>query len=73
MYSTVGFPIEIDLFVREPFDFDELWEKRMDTVAGGATIHVIDKNSLIALKTLSGRSKDLEDIAALKSLGEEGK
>jgi predicted nucleotidyltransferase len=61
MYSTVGFPIEIDLFVREPFNFDELWEKRMDTIADGVTIHVIDKDSLIALKTLSGRSKDIED------------
>jgi len=72
MYSTVGFPIEIDLFVREPFNFNELWEKRMDAIADGVPIHVIDKDSLIALKTLSGRSKDIEDIAALKLLDNEG-
>jgi hypothetical protein len=72
MYSTVGFPIEINLFVREPFDFSELWEKRMDTIVDGVTIHVIDKKSLIALKTLSGRSKDIEDITALRLLHDEG-
>jgi len=33
---------EVDLFVEEPFDFDEAWERRMDAVLpDGTTVHVV--------------------------------
>jgi hypothetical protein len=63
-------PVEIDLFVEEPMDFEELWQKRSELEFGGTVAQVIDKNSLIELKSRSGRPQDLEDIAGLKRLGD---
>ena len=71
MHGTSGLPIEIDIFVREPFAFDDLWGKRIVREVNGTPIHIIDKNSLITLKQLSGRPKDLEDIEALMRLEDE--
>lgn len=71
LYGNTGIPIEVDLFVREPIDFNKLWNKKVDRDIDGVTIHVIDKNSLIELKKLSGRPKDLEDIKALQELDDE--
>ena len=71
MYRASGIPIEVDLFVREPLDFDTLWNNKVEKVISGITIHIVDKASLILLKEQSGRPKDLEDIAVLRSLDEE--
>ncbi|MBI1756880.1 MAG: hypothetical protein HYR64_07225 [Fimbriimonas ginsengisoli] len=70
-YGTTGLPIEVDIFVTEPLDFDELWERREDRLIEGVTIHLIDKASLIKLKSMSARPQDLEDIKALMELGDE--
>jgi len=68
MCGNTGLPIEVDLFVREPVNFDVLWNKRVDREIDGVCIHVIDRDSLIELKTKIGRPKDLEDIKALREL-----
>ncbi|MHB1546552.1 MAG: hypothetical protein ACYCV8_07850 [bacterium] len=36
-------------------------------------IYVINKNDLIALKSIAGRSKDIADIEELKKLDNDGK
>jgi hypothetical protein len=62
-----GMPIEIDLFVEEPMDFDELWSHKTERSVSGVSIQVVDKASLIAMKKASGRPQDLEDIKALEA------
>jgi hypothetical protein len=68
LHRTGGTPLEVDLFVEEPMNFEPLWEKRADFTLGDVVVHVIDKESLIRLKRESGRAQDLEDVAALEKL-----
>lgn len=57
---------EVDLFVEEPFDFGEAWNRRLDAVLDdGTTVHVVGIDDLRALKASVGRPKDLDDIAQL--------
>lgn len=60
----------IDIFVREPMPFDELWKHRLEVPAFGLKIKVIGKRDLIALKKLSGRDKDEFDIQQLEKQDE---
>ena len=71
MYGTSGLPIEVDFFVREPFDFEDHWAKRVEYKIDQTTIILIDKHSLIELMKIGARPKDLEDIEALQELSDE--
>jgi predicted nucleotidyltransferase len=64
--------IEIDLFVKEPFDFETVFGRalRVDLEHGKATVVALD--DLIALKRDAGRPQDLADVAALEALVENG-
>lgn len=60
---------EVDLFVEEPFDFEEAWSRRMDAVLDdGTTVHVVGIDDLRALKARVGRPKDVDDIAQLDAI-----
>ncbi|RKZ32738.1 hypothetical protein DRQ33_05375 [bacterium] len=60
---------EIDIFVTEPFDFDEAYQKRIDfDVGDGIIVPVVSLDDLIYLKKESARSQDLADIEALEIL-----
>ena len=59
---------EIDLFVREPFAFNEAWARATTATIDGVHIHVASIDDLIELKRHAGRPKDLDDIAALEAL-----
>jgi len=62
----------VDVFVREPFDFDS--EHRLATVeevAPGVTMHIVRLESLLQLKQDAGRPQDLADIAELRLLHRE--
>lgn len=60
-------PMEmIDVFVQEPYPFDELYQRRYDVQVGDATVAVLGAEDLIALKEAAGRAKDLYDIKLLK-------
>ena len=59
---------EIDLFVEEPFPFDEAYARASRADLGKATVVVASIADLIALKRRAGRPKDLIDIAALELL-----
>jgi len=56
----------IDLFVKEPAPFDELWARRFEAKAFGLKIRVVGKADLIAMKKDTGREKDEFDIRQLE-------
>ena len=60
---------EVDLFVEEPFDFEEAWSRRLDALLEDATtVHVVGIDDLRALKASVGRPKDVDDIAQLDAI-----
>lgn len=74
VFSFGGSPLvmgEVDLFVQEPFDFEELWSKRQLAQEGDTVANVIDRKSLIEMKRKIGRPRDLEDVQALEQLSDE--
>ncbi len=56
----------IDVFVREPKPFKDLWRRRLDTAAFGFKIRVLGKKDLIQIKLIAGRDKDIFDAKELK-------
>jgi len=68
---TTGRPRElpIDIFVREPFDFDkELGRARHFEMAPDVIVPVASIKALTQLKTAAGRPNDLDDLRRLKML-----
>jgi hypothetical protein len=59
---------ELDLFVREPFDFEHVYQNAVRVRLDSCVATVIPLEALIALKQSVGRPRDLEDIAALRAL-----
>lgn len=59
---------EVDLFVEEPFDFDQAWERRVDIELSGTSAAVVGLGDLLDLKRAAGRALDLEDVAVLETL-----
>jgi predicted nucleotidyltransferase len=60
---------EVDLFVEEPFDFEQAWSRRLDAVLDdGTTVHVVGMDDLRSLKETTGRPKDLDDIEKLDEI-----
>jgi hypothetical protein len=61
---------EVDLFVREPFDFDSVYQRAVRVDLETCPVTVISLQDLIELKQAAGRPRDQEDVAALRALGE---
>jgi hypothetical protein len=59
---------EVDLFVEEPFDFDQAWDRRVDVQLDSTHAPVVCLGDLLDLKRRSGRARDLEDAEALETL-----
>ena len=59
---------EIDLFVKEPFDFDQAHARALHADVAGVRIAVAALDDLVALKQAAGRPQDLEDVRALLTL-----
>ena len=59
---------EVDLFVTEPFEFNEVYEQAMVVDLGSTRVRVVPKPVLIAMKRQVGRSRDLDDIESLEAL-----
>lgn len=60
-------PMElVDIFVREPQPFEELYQRRKDVAAFDTVIPIIGIRDLLALKEAAGRTKDQYDIILLK-------
>lgn len=64
---------EIDLFVEEPFPFEEAYRRGIHVDLGGTKVVVAAIDDLVALKRRAGRPRDLEDVEALEAIARESK
>lgn len=55
----------VDVFVHEPFPFEEMWEASRLMNAGGVLVRVCSLPQLLAMKRAAGRAQDQADIEAL--------
>ncbi len=62
---------EIDLFVEEPFPFEQAYARALRAEIGDICVSVASFEDLITLKLRGGRPKDLEDIRCLEQLARE--
>ncbi len=60
--------VEVDLFVREPLDFEAAYARAVHVPLDTTTVTVVALEDLIALKQASGRPVDLADIEALRAI-----
>jgi len=64
--------VTVDVFVTEPFDFDSEYEAAMQgELAPGLTVRFVSISTLIAMKQLANRPRDLDDIEHLRMIMEE--
>lgn len=63
---------EVGLFVTVPFDFNAVYDRRVELPIERTIAPVMGLGDLIELKRASGRSRDLEDVRALQGLSEDG-
>ncbi len=71
LWSPNFLATEVDLFVEEPFDFEEVFQRSTEAPLGSTRAHLIAVPDLIALKRQAGRPKDVEDIRALQAITQE--
>jgi hypothetical protein len=66
-YSDLHRPMTADVFVTEPFDFDGEYEAALQgELAPGLTVRFVSISTLIAMKQLANRPRDLDDIEHLR-------
>ena len=58
----------LDVFVTEPFDFDEVFEARKQMKSGNIKIPVISIGHLVEMKEKTGRPQDVSDVFYLKKI-----
>jgi hypothetical protein len=61
----------VDVFVREPMDFQAMLSEAVTKDLDGVPIRVASIRHLIQLKQSAGRPMDLDDIAALREIASE--
>ena len=71
LWSPAHPATEIDIFVEEPFPFDEAYARASRAELGAIHVAVASIPDLIAMKRRAARPKDLEDIRALEALTQE--
>ena len=71
-FASPALPMtEVDVFADPPFVFDEIHERANRVELGDVSVRVASIRDVIAMKRLVGRSKDLEDVAALERLAQD--
>lgn len=68
LYSKDHEPCAIDLFISEPFPFEDTYAKAVPTEVNGIPFRYVDLNTLIRMKRKAGRPVDLEDVRHLELL-----
>ncbi len=62
----------VDLFVRSPIDFEQLWSQAPVMMLQSTTVRVAHIDDLITLKRQAGRPQDLIDIEQLELIKRRG-
>ncbi|RPI45626.1 MAG: hypothetical protein EHM59_09625 [Betaproteobacteria bacterium] len=63
----------IDIFVTEPFDFQQEYANAMTSeIAPGCAVRFVAIQTLITMKTVAGRPKDLDDVEHLRLILDQG-
>lgn len=65
-------PLEVDVFVTEPFSFPEVYARALRVPLKRSYAMLISKDDLIALKLAADRLQDHADIEALQNLDKDG-
>jgi hypothetical protein len=58
----------VDVFVRNPIEFDGLWARAVVERIGDVTCRVASIDDLIVLKRMAGRPQELSDIQSLEQI-----
>lgn len=67
LWAPAGPDLIIDVFVKEPFDFDAEYERaEWMELEEGLQIPFVCREQLVEMKRVAGRPKDLEDIRNLE-------
>ncbi len=56
----------VDIFLKPLINFDEMFKRKKIVKYNDFEIYVINKDDLIALKSIAGRDKDISDIEELR-------
>ncbi|MBI3180963.1 MAG: nucleotidyl transferase AbiEii/AbiGii toxin family protein [Myxococcales bacterium] len=59
---------DVDVFIREPFPFDEMMRRSVGVTLGALTVAVGGIDDIVAMKRQAGRPVDADDIAALEEI-----
>ena len=63
----------VDVFVTEPFDFDEEYGRALVKPLGPAAVRFVSIPTLIRMKEIAGRAQDKIDIEYLRKLADASK
>jgi len=63
----------VDLFVTEPFDFDQEYGRALIKPLGSVAVHFVSIPALIRMKEVAGRAQDRIDIEYLRKLADAAK
>jgi len=63
----------VDVFVMEPFDFDEEYSRALVKPLGSVAVRFVSIPSLIRMKEIAGRPQDKIDMACLRKVGDAAK
>lgn len=67
MISTRYPDLTIDIFVKEPFDFSQEFDNAVHAeISPTLTIRIVNISTLINMKQIAGRPRDLDDIEHLR-------
>ena len=68
MYHPDRIGLTVDLFVKHPIPFDELWSHSVVMNLDGINVRTCSIDDLITMKQQAGRHKDLADIEQLTKI-----
>lgn len=63
--------LTVDLFVRDPIPFDELWLRADSVSVGNVSVRIASIRDLIRMKREAGRAQDQQDIEKLEAIERE--